>query len=150
MIFDGDLNFNRQVNSVVRSSSFQLITISKIRHFLSPSDLERVIHPLISSRLDYCNSMYLGMSQATISCLQLIQNATAQLLTRSKKQDHITPIPASLHLLYVHYRITIKILLIAYKSLQGLAPTYISELLTPYSTTKPLRSSNPGMLAVLC
>ncbi|KAF7645688.1 hypothetical protein LDENG_00200040, partial [Lucifuga dentata] len=63
---------------------FQLRTISKIRHFLSPSDLERVIHALISSRLDYCNSLYHGISQVAISHLQLIQNAAAQ-LTRSKK-----------------------------------------------------------------
>ncbi len=40
VMFDGDLSFNRQVNSVVRSSFFQLRTISKMRHLLSPSDLQ--------------------------------------------------------------------------------------------------------------
>lgn len=136
------------VNSVVRSSFFQLRTISKIRHFLSPSDLERVINAFISSRLDFCNSLYSSITQTTISRLQLIQNTAAQLLTRTKKRDHITPILASLHWLPVHFRIHFKILLIVYKSLHGLAPSYISENLTLYTTTRTLRSSDRGMLAV--
>ncbi len=123
---------------------------SKIRHFPPPSDLERVIHALISARLDYCNSHYLGISQTTISHLQLVQNAAARLLTKSRKQDHTNPIVASSHWLPVHFRINFKILLIVYKSLHGLAPTYISELLTPYSTTRLLPSAHRGMLALPC
>ncbi|KAF7644945.1 hypothetical protein LDENG_00213220 [Lucifuga dentata] len=128
VIFDGDLSFNRQVNSVVRSSFFQLRAISKIWHFLSPSNLERLIHALISSRLDYCNSLYHGISQAAISCLQLIQNVAARLLTRSKKRDHIIPMLASLHWLPIHFTINFKILLIVYKSLHGLAPISLNFL----------------------
>ncbi|KAF7651540.1 hypothetical protein LDENG_00109380 [Lucifuga dentata] len=96
--------------------SSQLQTISKISHFLSPSHLERVIHALISSRLDYCNSLYHGISQAFLRLLQIIPNAAARLLTRSNKRDHITPILASLHWLPVHFRINFKILLIVYIS----------------------------------
>ncbi|KAK0137714.1 hypothetical protein N1851_026080 [Merluccius polli] len=53
------------------------------RHQLKPSlegraDLEKVIHTFICSRLDYCNS---GISQSTLSRLQLVQNAAARLLT---------------------------------------------------------------------
>ncbi|KAF7661637.1 hypothetical protein LDENG_00257020 [Lucifuga dentata] len=60
------------------------------------------------------------------------------------------PTPASLRWLPVHFfRINFKILLIVYKSHHGLGPTYISELLTPHSTTRPLRSTHCGMLAVV-
>lgn len=52
-----------------------------------PMTLERVVPALIPSRLVYCN---LGTSEATLSRLQLVQNAAAWLLTRSKKRDHVT------------------------------------------------------------
>lgn len=48
--------------------------------------LERVVPALTPSRLVYCN---LGTSEATLSRLQLVQNAAAWLLTRSKKRDHV-------------------------------------------------------------
>lgn len=60
--------------------------------FLSAADLETVIHAFISSRLDYCNAVYLGASQSLISKLQLVQNVAARLLTNTRKRDHITPV----------------------------------------------------------
>lgn len=69
-------------------------------------------------RLDYCNALYVLVSQAFLSCLQLVQNAAAHLLTGSK-QEHILPILASLHWLPVHFRIDFKISMFAYKSLNG-------------------------------
>lgn len=144
VIFDSDLSFNRQVNAVVRSSFFQLRTIIKMRHFLSSPDLEKIIHGLISSKLDYCNSLYQGISQATLSSLQLVQNADAWLLTRSNKQDHITSILASLHWLLVHFRMNFKIFLV-YKSLHVSAPTYISR-----STAPPDHSDLPALVCQMC
>ncbi len=40
--------------------------------------------------------------------------------------------------------IDFKILLITYKALNGLAPQYLSELLSHYSPPCPLRSQNSG------
>ncbi|KAK7882180.1 hypothetical protein WMY93_028354 [Mugilogobius chulae] len=51
------------------------------------SDLERVIHAFITCRLDYCSSLYVGLDQASIYRLQLVQNAAARLLTGSRSID---------------------------------------------------------------
>lgn len=96
----------------------------------------------------------LSISPATISRLQLVQNAPAWLLTQPKKQDHHTYIAihipmASLHWLLVNFKIDFKILLIVYKYLHRPTPTHI-ELLTPNSSTRLARSSNRAMLAVAC
>ncbi len=59
--------------------------------------------------------------------LQIVQNTAA----RVKKYDHITPILQSLHCLHIKFRISYKILLLAYKPLNDLAPddrTYINIL----------------------
>ncbi len=46
------------------------------------------------------------------------------------------------------HRIDFKILLITYKALNGLAPQYLSELLSHYSPSRPLRSQNSGHLII--
>ncbi len=48
----------------------------------------------------------------------------------------------------IKHRIHFKILLITYKALNGLAPQYLSELLSHYSPPRPLRSQNSGHLII--
>ncbi len=148
VVFDEHLKFDRQINSVVKSSFFQLRLLSKARSFLSFKNLEKVIHAFITSKLDYCNSLYTGISQTALSRLQLVQNAAARLLTRNHKRDHITPVLQSLHWLPVRYRVDLKIVLIVYKSLNGMAPSYISDLLIEHNVTRSLRSSNQRLLFI--
>ncbi len=64
------------------------------------------------------------------------------------KYDHITPIIQSLHWLPIKYRISYKILLLTYKALNGLAPAYLTSLLSRYNPTRSLRSQNSGLLVV--
>lgn len=148
VFLDTSLNFNRQVSSVVKGSFYQLKTIAKLKLFLSHKDLETVIHAFITSRLDYCNSLYMGLTHSTLSRLQMVQNAAARLLTGTKKRQHITLALALLHWLLVKYRIDFKILIFVFKALNGLAPQYITDLLTPYSAPRSLRSSAIQLLSV--
>ena len=77
-----------------------------------------------------------------------IQTSAARLLTRTKKHDHITPVLPSLHWLPVCFRIDFKILLITFKALNGLAPSYITDLSVPYTPGRALCSSGRGLLSV--
>ncbi len=133
---------------MVKGSFFHLRSIAKLKQLLPHKDLETVIHAFITSRLDYCNSLYWGLPQSAISCLQIVQNAAARLLTGTRKKDHISPILASLHWLPVKFRIDFKIAVYVYKALAGLAPKYISDLLIAYSPQRALRSSNQFLLTV--
>ncbi len=94
---DCDFKLDQQINSVVKNSFYHLRLLSKIKSVLSFSDFERVIHAFISTHLDYCNALYLGVNQASLARLQLVQNVAARLLTGTRKHEHITPILASLH-----------------------------------------------------
>ena len=79
--------------------------------------------------------------------LRLIQNTAARIVTLSKRFDHITPTLSKLHWLPLNYRIHFKILLLVYKCLNGLAPTYLSELLRYTNGPRLLRSSSQNFLA---
>ena len=148
VIFDQDLTFNSHVKQISRTAFFHLRNISKIRHILSQKDAEKLVHAFVTSRLDYCNSLLAGCSNKSLRSLQLIQNAAARVLTKTKKRDHITPALAALHWLPVKSRITFKILLLTYKALIGDAPSYLKELVVPYCPTRELRSLNAGLLVV--
>ncbi len=107
---------------------------------LSVSDAEKLVHAFMTSRLDYCNALLGGCPASSINKLQIVQNAAAKDLTRSRKYDHITPILQSLHWLPIKFRISYKILLLAYKALNDLAPAYLTNLLSRFNPTRSLRS----------
>ena len=148
VLIDSDLNFDSHIKSITKSSFYHLKNIARVRGFMSRSDLETLIHAFISSRVDYCNALFTGLPKKSIKRLQLIQNAAARLLTRTKRSTHITPILKSLHWLPVQHRIDFKVMLTVYKSLNGLGPKYIRDMLKPYKPKRPLRSSGLDLLSV--
>ncbi|KAI5609609.1 hypothetical protein C0J50_9447, partial [Silurus asotus] len=114
---------------------------------------EKLVHAFVTSRLDYCNALLSGCSCKCTNKLQLVQNAAARVLTRSRKHDHITPVLIfytliSLHWLSIKSGIDYKILLLMYKALKGLAPKYLSELLYQYDPPRLLRSKSAWYLLV--
>ncbi len=145
---DSQLSFVSHVHNLIKSCYFHLRNITKIKSTLSFHDLERLIHAFVFSHLDYCNDLFTCLSQSSVAQLQLVQNAATRILTTSNRKSHITPILASLHWLPVKFRIVFKIPLITFKPQHGLAPTYITELLTPYAPHRDLRSSSLPLLAV--
>ena len=146
--FDCSMKFDKQISNVVRMSFFQLCLLAKVKPFLNRHDLEKAIHALISSRLDYCNALYIGLNQTSISRLQLVQNAAARFLTNTSRRAHITPVLHTLHWLPVRFRIDFKSLLFAFKALKGLAPDYLFEILTLREHNRSLRSSDQRVLEV--
>ena len=115
VLFDSNLCFEQHITKIIQSCFYQLCNISKIRSILNLTDAETLLHSFISSRLDYCNSLFTCLNQKTLKRLQTVHSA-ARLLTRSRKYDHITPVLASLHWLPVCFRIDFKILLITFKA----------------------------------
>ncbi len=101
----------------------------------------------MTSRLDYCNALLGGCSARLINKLQMVQNAAARVLTRTRS---MTTLAGSVNTALAPYkhRIDFKIWLITYKALKGLAPQYLSELLSHYSPPRPLRSQNSGNLII--
>ena len=148
VILDSNLSFENHISHVTKTAFFHLRNIAKLRNMLPVPDAEKLVHAFMTSRLDYCNALLGGCSASSINKLQVVQNAAARVLTRSRKYDHITPILQSLHWLPIKFRISYKILLLTYKALNGLAPAYLTSLLPRYNPSRSLRSQNAGLLIV--
>ena len=148
VVFDDILSFGKQVNALCKTSFWHLRNIWRIRTCLDKQSLEIVVHAFITNKLDFCNSILIGLPKYLIKRLQSVQNCAARLVCGLKKHEHISPILSNLHWLPVEKRITYKVLLIVFKCLNGLSPQYLSELLIEYKPTRTLRSCSKKLLVV--
>lgn len=148
VILDSHLSMDAHIKRVCQVSYFQLKTLRSVRDVLSVEALERLVHAFVTARLDYCNSILFGITDAAIHKLQLLQNAAARLVSKTGRYEHITPIMKDLHWLPVKQRIEFKVLILTYKALNGLAPPYVCELIHPYHPTRALRSADTNLLSV--
>ena len=121
--------------------------IGIIRNLLTFDATAQLIHALITSRLDFYNSILYNLPNKQIERLQRIQNQTARMLKRIPRRNHITPVLREFHWLRIHDRISFKILLLV----NNTAPEYLCDLirLNVKSTTIRTRASfDPCLLCV--
>ncbi len=97
---------------------------------------EMMVHAFITTWLDYCNSLLYGLPKKQIKKLQGVQNSAAWLVADTRKYDLI-----GLHWLPKKKRIVFKILLLTFKCLHGLTPSYLSDLIVK-KPSPGLRSGN--------
>ena len=134
------------ISTSCSAAFFWLHNIKRISQFLPRDKLEMVLHAFVTSRIDYCNGLLYGLPDCEIAKLQRVQNAAARLLMSCKKYDHIMPVLINLHWLPVRCRINFKILLLTFKALYGMAPSYIIDLIHTKTNTRYLLRSNEGVL----
>ena len=145
--FDSDLSFNQHISNICRSSFHLIRHLRKIRPSLDLNSSKLLANALVSSKLDYCNSLLYNLPNTSINRLQRVQNSLARVVIPSSKRSyHITPTLAELHWLPVKKRIEFKIAAITYKVLQNKQPSYLFEILEPYSPPRDLRSSDKVLL----
>jgi hypothetical protein len=147
---DKYMTLTSHVNKVCRAACLAIYKISQIRRFIDRHTAERLVHAFVTSRLDANNSLLYGLPGSLIAKLQRVQNRAVRLvLGIGGKRVSISELRRNeLHWLPVKDRIVFKILMITYKSLNGLAPSYVKDLLMSYTPTRSLRSSSQALLVV--
>ena len=148
VIFDECLTMEKHVSAMCKQGFFHLRNIAKIKPYLTEESLLTIAHAFVTSKLDYCNSLLVGLPSTLIDKLQSVQNSTAKMITGRHKYDHNTPLLIMLHWLPVKERIIFKVLLIAFKCIHKLAPRYLCELIHIHQPSRNLRSSSQCLLEV--
>ena len=138
------------ITKLCAPSFYYVYNIRRIRKYLSRQSTEILVHAFITSRLDYCNGLLYGLPDCVLNKLWQVQNACARLIFREQKFCHVTPLIYELHWLPIKYRIEFKILLITFKILNFLAPTYLLSLISLMLPSKyNLRNSIDNLLLTL-
>jgi len=112
-----------------------------IRRSVPRTVFQLLVSCLVLPRLDYCNAVLAGISLHLARCLQSVMNAAARLVFTSSKCDHITLLLRQLHLLKVPRRIYYKLVVLVYKCLHGLAPSYLADKLHHPAESQFLKAS---------
>ena len=137
------------VSNVVKVGYFHLRQLRIIRKYLTVQATKTLVHATIVSRLDYANALLYGIPEKQLERLQRLQNHAARLITNDSSSVHSKDILKRLHWLPVRARIQYKILLLTFKSLNGLAPSYLRDLLTIQVPQRSTRLSANGVRLVV-
>ena len=148
---DSNLSTSTHMSKTCSSALYHLYNIRKIKRYLSHEATETLVHALVTSRLDYCNSMLHNLPSCEIKKIQRVQNTAARLIYRRSKFCHTTPLLKELHWLTVTYRIQFKILVITSKVLHGMSTAYLEDLVRPWNNARyGLRCASSYCIQVPC
>ena len=75
VIIDHTMSMSPHISKVCKSVNFHLFRISRIRKYLTLEST--IVHSLVSSRLDYCNSILFGLPKQQLNKLQTCLNSAA-------------------------------------------------------------------------
>jgi hypothetical protein len=116
---DKNLRLDKHINHIVSHCYKILKDIGRIKKCLQRIHIESLVHAVTSSRLDYCNSLFVNISKENHFKLQKLQNAAAKLILDRRRRDSAKDALYHLHWLNIDARIIFKILLLVHKVLRG-------------------------------
>ena len=91
VVFDSYFSFSDHVSQVIKSTRVHARDLYRIRPLLDLNTSVLLANALVSSRLDYCNSLFLSLTYFELRRLQLVQNSFCRVVTHTSKYSHITP-----------------------------------------------------------
>ena len=91
--------------------------LKRLRGHLTHEATLMAVNALVGSRLDYCNSLFRGLSGLDLCKLQCVQNSLTRIVANTTKYSHITPVRKALHWLLIKYRSIFKTAVLVYKFL---------------------------------
>ena len=133
------MTFDHHISNVSRSCYHHLRALRHIRASL-PDDVARTVAcSIVSSRTDYCNSLYYGVSVTNLQMLQRVQNDAARVILGLQKFDHITCGLLQFALVTRKYRINYKTASLTFKIIHTRQPKYLSDIIRVYEPPRVLR-----------
>ena len=135
IFFDQTMSMDKQVTELCRKLNYQIYNIARIRRYLDTETCHHIVRSLVTSRMDYGNSLLAGLTENNLNKLQRVQNKAARIIFQLKRRDHISPYLHSLHWLPVRQRINFKLLVIMYQCVHHEAPSYLCNDISFHSST---------------
>ena len=114
IFIDADLVMRTHVQRTVSGCFAALRQLRQIRNSVPTATFQSLVVALVLSRLDYGNSVLIGLPIHLLRRLQSVQNAAARLIYRLRRFNHVTDALVSLHWLRVPERVVYKIAVLTF------------------------------------
>ena len=73
VVLDSSLSFRSHIDSIVKTCNFHICNLYMIKVFVNRKSLVTLVHSLIVSRVDYCNSLFIGLPNAILKKVQSLE-----------------------------------------------------------------------------
>ena len=83
VIFDNNFTFHSHLSSVCSSCFYHIRALCGIRHYLDLVNAKLFANALVSSCLNYCNSLLHGIADTDLTKLRWVQNRLARVVIKS-------------------------------------------------------------------
>ena len=104
------------------------------------------ITPIVC-KFDFCNCLFYNMSEENFQKLQVVQNHCARLVKKAPKRSSATSLLKELHWLPIKFRVSYKVAIFVFKCLNDDSfPSYLKDLISVYTPSRTLRSSDKFLL----
>ena len=75
VVFDPNLTLTDHISQVIKSTRFHIRDLYRIRHLLDLNTAILLVNALVSSRIDYCNSLSASLTLSELKRLKGVQNS---------------------------------------------------------------------------
>jgi hypothetical protein len=152
LTLDQELGLSQHVNLISRSCYYQLRQLRVVSRSLSHDALVVLVHAFVTSRIDHCCSILVGLPLGVLGRLDRVMRSAARLIGRIPKFGSVSAYMRDvLHWLPVAQRIPYRIAALVSRCIVGCAPSYLRDLCRPVSDVvarRALRSATTGQLLV--
>jgi hypothetical protein len=149
---DQELTFAPQLHRLARDCYYQLRQLRTVIRSLTSAATLTLVHSFVTSRIDYCSSLYIGLPSSKLTCLDRVLRSAARLIGKIPKYGHVSNYMLDvLHWLPIRQRIEFRVSALVWRCCQGLAPIYLRELCSltlGIQGRRQLRSADKGVLLV--
>ena len=119
----------------------------RFRKHLNLDQVKCLASALVSSRLDYCNSLLHSVAVRDMLKLQRVQNCLPTVTTRAGRIASSIPLRHSLHWLPISFRIQFTMLTLTYKTLSSGKPSYLANLIHVATPNRNLQFNKGPLLS---
>ena len=133
------------LNSPCSPCFYHMRDPQRIRCYFDLDNAKLLATALVSSRLDYCNSLLYGITDID---LRRLQNRLARMVTKSPSFTHGLSLLCPLHWLPVRLGILFKNNLLTYKAVHEKQPVYLHSMLATSLSSCSLKSNDDNSLSV--
>ena len=141
--FDSKFSFADHVRNICKTCFIEMCDLRRISQYLTDDAVVLVANTLVSSCLDYCNSLFRSLSSLHMRKLQCIQNTLGRIVTNCNRYPQATPILKNLHWLPVEFQcifnpatLVISFFTVVTQTISALICLFIAEGMAQDTTTQ--------------